>query len=143
MKMNLWLVLAVIAVLAIAIGGIALLMQSGGNYPTTTTTTGIPTTTTTTITPTTTTTTSQPQTYSVSIQNFAFSPSTLTIHVGDTVIWTNSDSVSHSVRSDSGSEINSALLGNGQTYSHTFAQAGTYTYHCSVHPSMKGTVIVE
>ena len=148
MKMNLWLVLAVIAVLAIAIGGIYIFTQSRGNYPTTTTTTtGIPTTTTTTetttTTPTTTTTTTQPQTYNVSIQNVAFSPSTLTIHVGDTVVWTNKDSVIHTVTSDTGTELNSANLSNGETYSHTFNQAGTFNYHCTVHPMMKAKVIVE
>ena len=84
-----------------------------------------------------------PQTYNVDIQNFSFSPSTLTINVGDTVIWTNQDSISHTITSDSGTELNSLQLSNGQTYSHTFNTAGTYNYHCSVHPTMKGTIVVE
>jgi len=79
----------------------------------------------------------------VEIKDFAFSPSEMTVSVGDTVVWTNRDSAGHTVVSDTGNELNSALLSNGQTYSHTFTQAGTYNYHCSIHPSMTGKIIVE
>ena len=65
------------------------------------------------------------------------------INVGDTVIWTNRDTVAHSVMSDSGSELQSPVLQTGDSYSHTFNVAGTYSYHCSIHPSMKGTVNVQ
>ncbi|MDO8528533.1 MAG: cupredoxin family copper-binding protein [Nanoarchaeota archaeon] len=78
----------------------------------------------------------------VKISNFAFSPSTLTINVGGKVVWTNMDSAPHTVVSDSGNEISSSSLSNGGTYSHTFNTAGTYDYHCSIHPSMKGTIVV-
>ena len=88
------------------------------------------------------TTTGTGQTYNVAIQNFAFSPASMTIHAGDTVVWTNMDSTAHTVTSDSGSELASQSIGNGQTYSHTFNTAGTYTYHCSIHPSMHGTITV-
>ncbi|MEI8060664.1 MAG: plastocyanin/azurin family copper-binding protein, partial [Ferruginibacter sp.] len=77
------------------------------------------------------------------IQNFAFSPSTLTIKVGDSVTWKNQDSASHTIVSDSGSEISSSSLSNGGIYTHTFSIAGTYNYHCSIHPSMKGKVVVQ
>lgn len=80
---------------------------------------------------------------SVEISNFAFSPSTLTVKAGDSVTWTNKDSVSHTITSDSGSELGSSPISSGGTYSHTFNTAGTYSYHCSIHVSMKGTVIVE
>lgn len=80
---------------------------------------------------------------SVEISNFAFSPATLTIKAGDTVVWTNQDSVSHTVTSDSGSELGSSTLGNGQTYSRTFNTAGTYSYHCSIHTYMKAKIIVQ
>ncbi len=86
---------------------------------------------------------SGPQIYNIQISNFAFVPSTLTIRKGDTVVWTNTDPVSHTVTSDSGSELNSALIPNGQNYSHTFNTAGTYSYHCSVHVTMKGQITVE
>lgn len=87
--------------------------------------------------------TSSPQSVSVSIQNFTFSPKTITIHVGDTVTWTNQDAASHTVTSDSGSELNSGNLPTGQSYSHTFTQPGTYTYHCAIHVSMTATVVVQ
>jgi len=80
---------------------------------------------------------------SVEIKNFAFVPSEITIKSGETIVWTNKDSTSHTITSDSGSEISSPSLSNGQTYSHTFNSAGAFDYHCSIHPSMKGKVIVE
>jgi plastocyanin len=67
----------------------------------------------------------------------------LTINVGDTVIWTNLDSVAQDVVSDSGNELSSITLGQGGTYSHTFTKAGTYPYHCSINQYMKGKIIVQ
>ncbi len=86
---------------------------------------------------------SQAQTLSIDISGFAFSPSTLEINVGDTIVWTNKDSARHIVSSDSGGELNSPYLSKGNSYSHTFTAAGTYAYHCISHPQMKGTVIVK
>ncbi len=83
------------------------------------------------------------QTFSVEINNFAFIPATLTIHAGDTVIWTNKQGVLHTITSDSENELGSSSFGNGETYSHTFSTAGTYNYHCSIHSTMKGTIIVQ
>ena len=82
-------------------------------------------------------------TITANIQNFAFSPSTINIKAGDTVVWTNQDSVQHTVTSDSGSELNSGFLSKGQPYSHTFNTPGTYNYHCTPHPNMKAKVIVS
>lgn len=79
----------------------------------------------------------------ITIADFAFAPQTITVKKGSTVIWTNEDSVGHTVTSDTGSELDSALLSKGQSYSKTFNQAGTFSYHCTPHPNMKGTVIVE
>lgn len=87
--------------------------------------------------------TGTPQTHNVEISGFAFNPSTLTIKKGDTVIWTNKDSVSHTVTIDSENELASGLISNGQTYSHTFNTAGTYNYHCTPHPYMEAKIIVE
>lgn len=78
----------------------------------------------------------------VSIQNFTFSPATLTVKVGDKVTWTNQDSVGHSATADDNS-FDTGVLSRGQSGSVTFSKAGTYTYHCSVHPTMKGTIIVQ
>lgn len=84
-----------------------------------------------------------PKTYNVEIRDFAYSPSSLLIQPGDTVIWKNKDSVGHTVTSDSGDELDSSLLGNGDSYSYKFTTIGNYAYHCTPHPYMKGTVIVE
>ncbi|MDP3941180.1 MAG: cupredoxin family copper-binding protein [bacterium] len=81
-------------------------------------------------------------TNTVTIQNFVYSPSTITVKVGDSVTWTNRDSVGHSATADDGS-FDTGVLSQGQTGSVTFTKAGTYTYFCSVHPNMKGTVIVQ
>ena len=83
----------------------------------------------------------------VNIQNFAFNPQTITVSAGSTVTWTNLDSVQHQIAADSGqaaiADFSSPDMTQGSTYSYTFNTAGTWTYHCSIHPSMKGTVIVQ
>ncbi len=78
----------------------------------------------------------------VEIKNFAFSPSTLTVKKGDTVTWTNNDSAAHTVTADDGSfDTGNISLGGSQTV--TFTKSGTFTYHCSIHPMMKGTIVVQ
>lgn len=77
----------------------------------------------------------------VSISNFAFMPQNITINPGMTVTWTNNDSVTHTVTADNGM-FNSGNLAPGQSFSFTFPSTGTFTYHCSIHPSMTGTVTV-
>jgi len=78
----------------------------------------------------------------VTIQNFAYSPATITVKAGDSITWTNQDSVGHSATADDNS-FDTGVLPQGQSKSITFSKAGTYTYHCSVHPTMKGTVVVQ
>ena len=78
----------------------------------------------------------------VAIANFAFAPTSVTVKAGDTVTWTNSDSAAHTVTADDGS-FDSKNLANGATFSQTFASAGTFAYHCNIHPTMKATVIVQ
>ncbi|WP_205650527.1 plastocyanin/azurin family copper-binding protein [Actinoplanes solisilvae] len=78
----------------------------------------------------------------VNIQNFAFNPNTLTVPAKTAVTWKFDDSTDHTVVADDNS-FASQPMGNGQTYSHTFATAGTVAYHCSIHPFMKATVTVE
>jgi amicyanin len=77
----------------------------------------------------------------VRIKNFAFSPATITVKAGSTVMWTNDDSIQHDITFDGGG-IASGALNQNDTFSHTFAAAGTYHYICSIHPFMHGTVIV-
>jgi plastocyanin len=76
------------------------------------------------------------------IQNMAFSPSPLTIAAGTTVTWTNKMGITHTVTSDAGLFDSGNLNPNG-TFSFTFVNAGTYTYHCNIHSSMTATVIVN
>jgi len=78
----------------------------------------------------------------VVMKNLAFETATVTIKTGESVTWTNEESVNHTVVADNG-EFKSGDLANGATFSFKFEKAGTYAYHCSVHPSMKATVVVE
>ncbi|MFA6420334.1 MAG: cupredoxin family copper-binding protein [archaeon] len=117
---------------------IATLLLAGCTYQTTTpTSTG-----TTTPTQSTNDTTNQTTaiTATISIQNFSFNPSTLTISKGTTITWTNNDSMAHTV---TGGELNSPVMAPGQTYTHTFNTIGTIDYICTIHPSMKGQIIVN
>jgi len=76
----------------------------------------------------------------VAINNFMFGPAALTVKAGSTVTWTNQDEEPHTVV---GAGLRSPVLGNqGASYSHTFTDAGTYSYNCSIHPYMHGTVTV-
>lgn len=79
----------------------------------------------------------------VTIENFSFNPGTVTIKKGTKVTWTNKDSVKHDVSSDTGSELKSQLLAQGESYSHVFNTVGTYVYHCNPHAAkMKATIVV-
>lgn len=71
-------------------------------------------------------------------------PETITVVIGvnNTVTWTNNDDSTHTVTADNGA-FDSGYLNQGQTWSYTFTTPGTYTYHCTIHPWMTGTVIVE
>lgn len=79
----------------------------------------------------------------VRISNFAFSPQSLTVAVGDTVTWTNNDSVNHTVTSNSGNMMHSSMMGHNQSYRVVFTTVGAFPYHCTVHPNMTATIIVQ
>jgi plastocyanin len=78
---------------------------------------------------------------------FAFSPATLTIKAGTTVTWKNTTTVSHTVTSDDGKSFDSGtanpIAAQSGTFSFTFTKAGTFAYHCSIHPFMKATITVQ
>ncbi len=78
----------------------------------------------------------------VTISNFAFSPQTITVSKDTAVTWTNQDSASHTVVSDD-NKFNSSQLASGAKFKFTFDNAGTFSYHCSIHPGMTGKVIVQ
>lgn len=76
----------------------------------------------------------------VSIVNFAFTPSSLRVRLGTRVTFTNRG-VTHTVTADGGL-FDSGDLAPGQSYQFTFTRAGSFAYHCQIHPSMRGTVSV-
>jgi plastocyanin len=86
---------------------------------------------------------------SVSMRDIQFEPAEITVAPGDTVTWTNDEAVPHDVQKDSGpgpdfSSGPEGGMGDGDTFEHTFEEAGTYDYVCRVHaPGMAGTVIVK
>ena len=79
--------------------------------------------------------------------SFAFSPATLTIKAGTAVTWKNTTTASHTVTSDDGKSFDSGtsnpITAQTGTFSFTFATAGTFAYHCAIHPFMKATIIVQ
>jgi len=78
----------------------------------------------------------------VTIDNFSFLPQTLTVPVGTKVTWVNRDDIPHTVLSVDKITIVSPALDTDEKFSYTFTTAGTNDYYCSVHPHMKGKVIV-
>ena len=79
---------------------------------------------------------------SVTIVDFNFSPGTITINQGDTVTWVNNGPTPHSATSSSGA-FDTGIFPAGQSRSHTFNTAGTFSYICTPHPQMRGTVVVQ
>lgn len=90
----------------------------------------------------------------VAIENFAFTPQTLTVKTGTTVTWTNNDGAPHTVASADSISIDakatglfeSGNLGKGDTFSFTFKESGTYFYVCTLHagePAMHGEIVVS
>jgi len=78
----------------------------------------------------------------VTIADFSFSPASLTINQGDTVTWVNNGPTPHSATATGGS-FNTGILKAGHSGSHTFSQAGTFSYYCQPHPYMKATIVVQ
>src|SRR5215217_770533 len=78
----------------------------------------------------------------VSIQDFSFSPGQITVAPGTTVTWVNKGTSAHTTTADDGT-WGSGTLQQGEDFSFTFDQPGTYTYHCSIHPDMTASVKVS
>jgi plastocyanin len=78
----------------------------------------------------------------VKIDNFVFGPQTLTVPVGTTVTWTNSDDIPHTSVSTEG-VFRSKVLDTDEKFSYTFTKAGTYPYYCTIHPKMTAQVVVK
>ena len=78
----------------------------------------------------------------VTIHNFAFQPARLVVSPGTRVVWTNTDSDPHTVDGTKGLWASDAL-DTGNHFARVFATAGTFSYYCSIHPYMHGTIVVK
>ena len=86
--------------------------------------------------------------HEVEIRDFAFQPATLTVQVGDTVTWTNYDTMPHNAHATDDTFRTEVVRGSDDgvvsgSYTFTADDVGTHEYICDVHPDMKGTIIVE
>ena len=77
----------------------------------------------------------------VTIADFDFTPGTITVHAGDTITWTNNGPSSHTATARDGS-FDTGVLRKGASGSHTFTEAGSFSYYCRIHPFMHGTIMV-
>ena len=82
-------------------------------------------------------------TATVTIDNYTFSPATITVHPGDKVTWTNQDSVPHTATALDGKSFDSGAIDPNASWSFAFQKAGIYHYRCSIHPDMRGEVDVQ
>ena len=78
----------------------------------------------------------------VKIDNFVFGPQAITVPVGTTVTWTNSDDIPHTAVSTDG-VFKSRVMDTDEKFSYTFTKAGTYPYYCTIHPKMTGKIVVQ
>jgi plastocyanin len=78
----------------------------------------------------------------IGIDNFNFTPQTLTVSAGTEVTWINNDDVPHLIVNVQNKFKQSPVLDTDQRYSATLSKPGTYTYFCSLHPKMQGTIVV-
>ena len=132
-------IILVIGLLAAGCGGTSATTTTAGSTPTTA---GVSTTGGVTTTAGVSTTTGGAGGAQVVMKNFAFAPASVTIKAGDSVTWTNQDGTTHTVNGDNG-EFTSGNIASGATFTFKFDKAGTYSYHCSIHPTMKATVVVQ
>jgi plastocyanin len=82
-------------------------------------------------------------TETVSITDYTFDPATITVHPGDTVTWSNGDSVPHTATALDAKSFDTGTIDPGASKSVVFSKAGDYQYRCAIHPDMRGTVEVK
>jgi plastocyanin len=82
------------------------------------------------------------RTAEVSMKGLRFHPASMTVHVGQTIVWANDDSVDHNVTATSGGSFHSRAFGQGGTFRFTPSRAGTVRYVCTLHPGMTGSLTV-
>jgi plastocyanin len=83
-----------------------------------------------------------PPAANIKIDNFSFTPPTLTVKVGTEITWTNGDDIPHNIVSEDKS-FKSKVLDTDEKFTFTATKPGTYSYFCSIHPKMTGKVVVE
>jgi plastocyanin len=79
----------------------------------------------------------------IAIDNFTFGAGILTIAAGTKVVWTNQDDIPHTVTSADGRDLRSGALDSGDSFAFEFGKPGNYRYFCSLHPKMRGIVVVQ
>lgn len=79
----------------------------------------------------------------ITITDTGFNSSVFMVQKTRTVVWANLGTMNHSIISDTGTELNSSAIIPGKTFPHTFNTAGTFNYHCGIHPSETGTIMVH
>lgn len=82
-------------------------------------------------------------TETVTIDNYTFTPATLNVHEGDTVIWTNHDSIPHTATALDGKSFDSGAIDPGESWKFVFTKSGHFNYRCAIHPDMRGTINVQ
>jgi 3',5'-cyclic-AMP phosphodiesterase len=78
----------------------------------------------------------------VKIDNFSFTPKSMSVKAGSVVTWTNRDDIPHNVVSTE-KKFSSPVLDTDQAFSFKFEEPGSYPYFCKIHPMMTGTIVVE
>ena len=87
---------------------------------------------------------SETKVVTIEIHNFAFQPATVTVHPGDTVEWKNEDSAPHTATGSTPRPgFDSGVIQSGAAWRYEAREKGTYNYICTIHPYMKGTLIVQ
>lgn len=81
-------------------------------------------------------------TVAIGMKNIAFNPKSVTVKVGQKIVWTNEEAIDHNVVADSGADFQSSNFGKGKTFEYTPTKAGTIQYECTIHPGMVGTITV-
>ena len=84
----------------------------------------------------------KPRTHTVAIRGMNYVPPSLTVNVGDTVVWKNEDTVPHTA-TDRGKSFDSGSIVSGASWSYVVNKKGTYSYYCTFHPNMNGKLIVR
>ena len=84
----------------------------------------------------------QPTAVEIKIDNFSFTPPTITVKMGTEITWTNKDDIPHNVVAEDKS-FKSKVLDTDEKFTMTASKPGTYVYYCSIHPKMTGKLVVE